>query len=43
MTQKPGTVEAIVAVVIGYAVGALAALQFTKVTAGEVEPAAASG
>jgi len=41
MTQKPGTVEAIASVVVGYVVGALAALQFTKVTAAEVEPAAA--
>jgi hypothetical protein len=41
MTQKPGTAEAIASVVVGYVVGALAALQFTKVTAAEVEPAAA--
>ena len=41
MTQKPGTVEAIVAVVAGYAVGALAALQFAKVPVGEVEAVAA--
>ena len=42
MTQKPGTVEAIAAVVIGYAVGAALAFPFTKVGAVEelavVEP-----
>jgi hypothetical protein len=38
MTQKPGTVEAIVAVAIGYAVGAALALPFTKI--GSVEAAA---
>ena len=43
MTQKPGTVEAIASVVVGYVVGALVALQFTKATAAEVEPAAAPG
>lgn len=30
MTQKPGTVGAIVAVVVGYAVGGAVALQFAK-------------
>jgi tryptophan-rich sensory protein len=39
MTQKPGTVEAIVAVAIGYAVGAALALRFTKMES--VEAAAA--
>jgi hypothetical protein len=43
MTQKPGTVEAIASVVVGYVVGALVALQFTKATAAEVESAAAPG
>jgi hypothetical protein len=43
MTQKPGTAEAIVAVIVGYIVGALAALQFAKLPVGEVEAVAASG
>jgi hypothetical protein len=38
MTQKPGIVEAIVAVAVGYAIGAALALPFTK--AGSVEVAA---
>jgi hypothetical protein len=39
MTQKPGITEAIVAVVIGYAVGVALALPFTKIES--VEAAAA--
>jgi hypothetical protein len=35
MTQKPGITEAIVAVVIGYAVGAALALPFTKIESAE--------
>ena len=38
MTQKPGITEAIVAVVVGYAVGVALALPFTKI--GSVEAAA---
>jgi hypothetical protein len=42
MTQKPGTLEAIVAVLVGYAVGAAIALQFARVPAtAEVAPSAA--
>lgn len=43
MTQKPGTAEAIVAVVVGYIVGAVGALQFAKPAIGKVEAIAASG
>jgi hypothetical protein len=43
MTQKPGTAGAIAAVVVGYVVGALAALQFAKPAASEVEAVPAAG
>lgn len=43
MTQKPGTAGAIAAVVIGYVVGAVAALQFAKPVTGEVEVVTAAG
>lgn len=43
MTQKPGTMAAIAAVVIGYAVGAVTALQFAKPAAAELETVAATG
>jgi len=39
MTQKPGTASAIVAVVIGYAVGVAVALAFTRAPAEELAPA----
>jgi hypothetical protein len=39
MTQKPGTATAIVAVVIGYAVGIVLALAFTRTPAEELAPA----
>jgi len=37
MTQKPGTLEAIVAALIGYAVGSAVALQFAKAPAAFAE------
>jgi hypothetical protein len=40
MTQKPGTLEAVIAAVIGFAVGAAIALQFTKAPAAVVESSA---
>jgi hypothetical protein len=40
MTQKPGTAGAVAAVVLGYAVGALLALPFTRAAA--LEPASSS-
>ena len=40
MTQKPGTTEAIVAIVIGYAVGAGLALRATRSPAKETPPVA---
>jgi len=43
MTQKPGAGGAVAAVVIGYVVGAMAALHFAKPAASEVEPVAAVG
>jgi hypothetical protein len=43
MTQKPGMTGAIVAVVVGYLVGALTALQFAKPSAGEAGAVAAVG
>jgi hypothetical protein len=42
MTQKPGTASAIAAVLGGYAVGALAALPFTRAPAEELAAAAES-
>jgi hypothetical protein len=42
VTQKPGTASAIVAVLGGYAVGALPALPFTRAPAEELAPAAES-
>src|SRR5256886_4131312 len=39
MTQKPGTASAIVAVVIGYAVGVALALAFSRAPAEELAPA----
>ena len=41
MTQKPGTGEAILAAVIGFAVGAAVALRFARVPAAAAEPASA--
>lgn len=41
MTQKPGLLGAIVAVVIGYGAGALVALRFTRLPAPEAQAAAA--
>ena len=43
MTQKPGTASAIAAVVIGYVVGALVAMRFTREPAVESAPAAEPG
>ncbi|MFL5963354.1 MAG: hypothetical protein ACJ757_10750 [Gaiellaceae bacterium] len=43
MTQKPGAAEAVAAVIVGYAIGALAALQFAKPAAVEVAAVAAAG
>ena len=40
MTQKPGTTEAILAIVIGYAVGAAFALRATRSPAKETPPVA---
>ena len=40
MTQKPGTASAIAAVVVGYLVGAVVALPFTRMPAEELAPAA---
>ena len=39
MTQKPGTATSIVAIVVGYAVGAAVALRFTRAPAAELAPA----
>ena len=36
MTEKPGTASSIAAVVVGYAVGALLALHFTRAPAEEL-------
>ena len=43
MTQKPGTGSAIAAVVLGYVVGTLLALPFTREPAVESAPAAEPG
>jgi hypothetical protein len=41
MTEKPGTAGSVAAVAVGYAVGALLALYFTKAPAEELAAAAA--
>jgi hypothetical protein len=43
MTQKPGAAGAIAAVVVGYVIGTLAAIQFGKPAAVEVAAVAAGG
>jgi hypothetical protein len=43
MTQKSGTAAAVAAVVVGYALGAVTALQLAKPAAAEAEAVPAAG